>query len=72
MAKKGTKRPAFGGYAISFSDCVLARASDRLVTVRVTGVVWSDLGSPERLVASLHRAGRMPSWLSQVNLGRTT
>ena len=58
--------------SISFSDCVLARASDHLVTVQVTGVVWSDLGSPERLVASLHRAGRMPSWLSQVNLGRTT
>jgi mannose-1-phosphate guanylyltransferase len=58
--------------SLSFSDCVLARASDRLVTVRVKGVEWSDLGSPERLVASLHRAGRMPSWLSQVDLAGTT
>ena len=58
--------------SISFSDCVLARASDRLVTVRVTGVGWSDLGSPERLVAFLHRAGRRPPWLSQVDLARAT
>ena len=56
--------------SISFSDCVLARAPDRLVTVRVKGLTWSDLGSPERLVAALHRAGRIPSWLSQVDLAR--
>ena len=57
--------------SIDFSHCVLARACDRLVTVRVKGVAWSDLGSPERLVASLYRSGRRPSWLSQVNLART-
>ena len=56
--------------SISFSDTVLARAPDRLVTVRVKGLTWSDLGSPERLVAALHRAGRMPSWLSQLDLAR--
>ena len=58
--------------SISFSDGVLARASDRLVTVRVPGIEWSDLGSPERLVASLHRTGRRPSWLSRVDPARAT
>jgi mannose-1-phosphate guanylyltransferase len=43
----------------NFSEDVLARASDRLGTLRVQGVAWTDLGSPERLVASalLPRAG---------------
>jgi mannose-1-phosphate guanylyltransferase len=37
----------------NFSDCVLARAFDHLATVRVKGVAWTDLGSPERLIESL-------------------
>src|SRR2546428_3169360 len=49
-----------------------SRASDRLVTVRVPGIEWSDLGSPERLVASLHRTGGRPSWLSRVDPARAT
>ena len=36
---------------INFSEHVLAPAADRLGVVRVKGVAWSDLGSPERVLA---------------------
>jgi len=53
---------------IGFSERVLARASDGLVTVRVKGVEWSDWGHPERVVATVRRTGWRPAWLGRVEL----
>jgi mannose-1-phosphate guanylyltransferase len=56
---------------VSFSERVLATGSDRLSTVRVKGVEWSDWGHPARVIASLARAGRRPSWLGRLVLAST-
>jgi mannose-1-phosphate guanylyltransferase len=53
---------------IGFSERILTPAADRLVTVRVKGVEWSDWGHPERLVATMRRTGWRPAWLGQVEL----
>lgn len=52
----------------SFADRVLAQVPDRLVTMRVKGVDWSDWGNPARVLASVRRAGLRPAWLSQIEL----
>jgi mannose-1-phosphate guanylyltransferase len=54
--------------SVSFSDTVLARGVDRLAALRVKGVEWSDWGHPDRVLASLRRAGREPAWLRRVEL----
>lgn len=55
----------------SFSDRVLARAPERLLTMGVDGVDWSDWGNPERVFSTLRRARWQPSWLSSVELAPT-
>ncbi len=56
---------------VNFSEAVLEAGTRRLATMRVKGVEWSDWGHPTRVVASLRRAGRRPSWLGQVELAST-
>jgi len=46
----------------NFSDEVLARRPESLAVLPVTGVAWSDLGEPKRVLASLARAGQRPEW----------
>ncbi|MEX2146858.1 MAG: sugar phosphate nucleotidyltransferase [Candidatus Rokuibacteriota bacterium] len=41
----------------SFSDDILARRPANLAVLAVTGVEWSDWGSPERVMATLARRG---------------
>jgi mannose-1-phosphate guanylyltransferase len=53
---------------VGFSEQVLARHPGRLVTMRVKGVEWSDLGNAARVVASVRRSGRTPSWLAEGDL----
>ena len=53
---------------LSFAERVLAPAPERLVTVRVKGVEWSDWGNPQRVLATVRRAGWQPSWLERVRL----
>jgi mannose-1-phosphate guanylyltransferase len=48
---------------INFSHQVLAFHPERLAVLKVTGVKWSDLGEPRRVMASLNRAGIRPHWL---------
>jgi hypothetical protein len=52
---------------VDFSERVLAPCG-RLGVVRVKGVEWSDLGTVERLAATLRRTGRRPRWLEAVPL----
>lgn len=50
---------------INFSRSVLARAPDRFVTMPVSGLEWSDLGDPRRVVATLLRTGPPVPWLAE-------
>ncbi len=49
--------------AISFSH-ELAPAPDRLLVLPVPDVGWCDLGNPARVLASLRRTVRQPTWLA--------
>jgi mannose-1-phosphate guanylyltransferase len=48
---------------INFSHRVLALRPEQLAVLKVTGVRWSDLGEPKRVLASLHIAGVRPHWV---------
>jgi len=47
----------------NFSHRVLALLPERLAVLRVSGVRWSDLGEPKRVMASLYMAGVRPHWV---------
>lgn len=51
--------------SVSFAARVLAAAPDRLGVIRLAGTEWSDWGTVRRVVDSLRRTGRRPSWFSQ-------
>ena len=59
------------GYAsmptANFSRDVLQSVPARLAVTSLTGVTWSDWGSPRRVVASLLRLGLRPSWLEHLS-----
>lgn len=56
-----------GAYArlrpANFSREVLAREADALVVLRIRGVLWSDWGTPDRVVRTLREVGMSPDWL---------
>ncbi len=54
--------------ASNFSDRILAQAPGHLATLRVKGVEWSDLGNPQRVLATVRRNGWRPEWLSRFPL----
>lgn len=56
---------------VNFSDRVLSVAVERLATVRVKGVEWSDWGNVDRVMKSLARARQRPSWFGRVELAST-
>jgi hypothetical protein len=47
----------------NFSDGVLALVPERLAVLKVTGIKWSDLGEPNRVLASIQLAGLRPPWI---------
>ena len=47
----------------NFSREVLERETESLVMLRVRGVLWSDWGTPDRVVRTLRRVGMSPDWL---------
>jgi hypothetical protein len=47
----------------NFSDKVLALVPERLAVLKVTGIQWSDLGEPNRVLASIQLAGLRPPWM---------
>jgi len=49
--------------ASNFSRDVLERAADVLAVLPVSGTLWSDWGTPERVVRTLCRIGASPPWL---------
>jgi mannose-1-phosphate guanylyltransferase len=48
----------------NISRAVLARCPERLLVLAARGLTWSDWGDPDRIVRSLRRFGRRPSWLA--------
>jgi mannose-1-phosphate guanylyltransferase len=46
----------------NFSHQVLALCPERLAVLKVTGIKWSDLGEPRRVLACLSVAGLQPHW----------
>lgn len=49
---------------INFSQQILAQRPERLAVLKVSGVMWNDLGEPKRVMASLDLAGVRPSWVN--------
>ncbi len=49
----------------NFSDRVLAVVPERLAVLKVTGIKWSDLGEPKRVLTSIRTAGVRPRWVEQ-------
>lgn len=49
--------------AADFSRDILERATQPLAVLPVRGVLWSDWGTPERVVQTLRRIGASPRWL---------
>jgi hypothetical protein len=49
----------------NFSDRVLALIPERLAVLKVSGIKWSDLGAPKRVLASIETAGARPLWMGQ-------
>ena len=48
-----------------FSRHILARATDRLLALRLENIGWSDLRNPYRLLVTLlEKNGSLPSWAS--------
>lgn len=47
----------------NFSDRVLALVPERLAVLKVSGIKWSDLGQPNRVLASIQLAGLRPPWM---------
>jgi mannose-1-phosphate guanylyltransferase len=45
-----------------FSRQVLSACTHRLAVLRLGNVGWSDLGTPQRLIATMSRAGITPHW----------
>jgi hypothetical protein len=47
----------------NFSDRVLALVPERLAVLKVSGIKWSDLGAPKRVLASIETSGARPLWM---------
>jgi len=56
--------------SVNFSDGGLVRGTHRLATLPVKDVEWSDWGHPARVIATLHRCGSRPAWLTDIELER--
>ena len=52
---------------INFSHQVLAQLPQRLAVLKVSGLRWSDLGEPKRVLASLDLAGIRPHWVDSAS-----
>lgn len=52
---------------INFSHQVLAQLPQRLAVLKVSGLRWSDLSEPKRVLESLDLAGIRPHWLDSAS-----
>lgn len=62
-SERDTFAALYAGLASTdFSERVLASRPANLAVLRVSGVAWSDLGDPGRVMATLSEAGIEPEW----------
>jgi mannose-1-phosphate guanylyltransferase len=50
----------------SFSRAILERCPDKLAVIRLSGVSWCDLGTPERVAKTLDELGIQPEWAAAI------
>jgi mannose-1-phosphate guanylyltransferase len=63
-AEETALREAYGRIPpTNLSQALLVRRPEALVLLAARGVCWSDWGDPERIVQTLRRFDRRPSWL---------
>jgi hypothetical protein len=60
VANREPERLYCGLPSVDFSRQVLSARPDRLAVLPVRGVHWSDLGDPDRVLATRRRARTMP------------
>jgi mannose-1-phosphate guanylyltransferase len=53
--------------SVDFSQQVLSMCSDRLLVLKMDKAGWSDLGKPERVIATLATAGIKPQWAESLS-----
>ena len=52
----------------SFSRAILERCPETLAVMRLSGVSWCDLGTPERVARTLDRLGVRPEWAAALGV----
>jgi mannose-1-phosphate guanylyltransferase len=52
----------------SFSRAVLERSPRKLAVMRLSGVAWRDLGTPDRVMRTLDELGIRPDWLGALRV----
>ncbi len=52
----------------SFSRAVLERSPRKLAVMQLSGVVWRDLGTPDRVIKTLDELGIHPDWLAALRV----
>jgi len=68
-SEAGTIERAYASLpSVGFSERVLVGGCERLATIKVKGVEWSDWGGAGRVFASLASAGHRPSWMGGIDL----
>ncbi len=55
--------------SVNFSREVLTACPANLAVLPVAGVVWTDLGTPARVLGTLARVGARPAWLEAAKAG---
>jgi hypothetical protein len=53
--------------AADFSRSMLEPWPGPLGVAKLTGITWSDLGTPQRVLTTLANLGRSPAWASTVH-----
>lgn len=64
----GLRRAYAAMPTVNFSTAVLENCTPALRVAELTGVTWSDLGSPRRAVESVRRLGAAAPWLACLGL----
>jgi mannose-1-phosphate guanylyltransferase len=66
-AEKATVRALYAWInETNFSSEVLEKATAELYVLRVSDVVWSDWGEPQRVLGTLNNLGLQPDWMQAV------
>lgn len=67
LAEKATIRSLYAWITdTNFSSEVLEKATDELYVLRVSDVVWSDWGEPQRVLGTLENLGVQTDWMRAV------